>query len=82
MTLLYTVLGRAFDFIGTPYPAIPEDRHHMAQFLKKIPELVKSGAVKPNPVKLWPGGLESVKEGFNYLKEGRNSGEKVVYRIA
>lgn len=54
----------------------------MAQFLKKIPELVKSGAVKPNPVKLWPGGLESVKEGFNYLKEGRNSGEKVVYRIA
>lgn len=54
----------------------------MVEFLKKTPELVNSGAVRPNPVKLWPGGLESVKDGLDYLKEGKNSGEKVVYRIA
>lgn len=54
----------------------------MAQFLLKMPELVATGRVKPNPIKLWEGGLDAIPDGFRYMKEGKNSGEKIVYRIA
>lgn len=53
----------------------------MASFLEKVPGLVSSGAIKPNPVKLWEGGLESVNDGLQYMREGKNSGEKIVYRL-
>lgn len=53
----------------------------MAQFLKKLPELVRRGAVKPNRTKLWEGGLESINAGLQYMIEGKNSGEKIVYRL-
>lgn len=54
----------------------------MAKFLRKVPDLVKSGAVKPNPVMLWEGGLEGISDGLQYMREGKNSGEKIVYRIS
>ncbi|KIP10355.1 hypothetical protein PHLGIDRAFT_115481, partial [Phlebiopsis gigantea 11061_1 CR5-6] len=82
LTLIYTSLGRTLVFHGTTYPASLEDRAHMAHFLKKVPELVKSGQVKGNPIKLLEGGLESVPTGFQLLKEGKNSGEKFVHRVA
>lgn len=53
----------------------------MAVFLKKFPELIKSGALKPNPVKLIDGGLAGVREGFEYMIAGKNSGEKIVFRV-
>ncbi|KAL4245995.1 zinc-containing alcohol dehydrogenase family protein [Abortiporus biennis] len=79
--LIYTALGRDFVLFGKFYPAAPEDRVHMVQFLKKVPALVEKGLVKPNPVKLWEGGLASINDGLRYMKEGKNSGEKIVYRI-
>lgn len=80
-TLIYTSLGRAFSYGPKIYPASPEDRAHMAHFLKKVPELVSSGAIKPNSIKLMNGGLENVHEGLQILKDGKNSGEKVVYHV-
>ena len=59
-------------------PASPEDHAHMAQFLRKMPSFVSIGLLKPNPIKLLDGGLESVKDGLNYMREGKNSGEKLV----
>ena len=53
----------------------------MTQFLKKVPELVKSGQVKPNPVKLWDGGLEAINAGLKFMMDGKISGEKIVYRV-
>jgi len=53
----------------------------MAKFLSKLGGLVKEGSVKPNKVKLWEGGLESCKDGFQYMREGKVSGEKIVYRL-
>ena len=79
--LVYTALGREFSFFGTPFPVSSEDRTHMAHFLKTVPELVKSGQVKGNPTKLLDGGLEGVPAGFELMKEGKNSGEKFVYRV-
>ncbi|KAH8918822.1 GroES-like protein [Atractiella rhizophila] len=38
--------------------------------------------VKPNRVRVIPGGLEGVDEGLTLLEKGKVSGEKLVYRIA
>ena len=81
VTLLYTALGREVRLHGI-WPPSPEDHAHMAQFLSKTPELVATGQVKPNPIKLWEGGLDGIADGLQYMREGKNSGEKIVYRIA
>ncbi|TCD67256.1 hypothetical protein EIP91_000333 [Steccherinum ochraceum] len=75
-SLLYTVLGRAW---GTVH-AQPDHRKHIAAFLTKFPGLFKSGAIKPNPTKLFEGGLHAVSEGFEYMIAGKNSGEKIVFK--
>ncbi|KAI0723808.1 GroES-like protein [Cerioporus squamosus] len=81
-TLIYTSLGRAFTYAtGQHTPAVPEDRAHMAQFLKKVPQLVGEGKIKPLPVKLWEGGLAAIPDGFQYMKEGKVSAVKIVYRV-
>ena len=76
-SLLYTVLGRPF----WNFPAIPDDRKHMVSFLKKFPDLIKAGALKANPTKLFEGGLSAINEGFEYMIAGRNSAEKIVYQL-
>ena len=53
----------------------------MTSFLLKFPDLINSGALKPNPTKLFEGGLDAVNDGFEYMIAGKNSGEKIVYRI-
>lgn len=81
-TLLYTALGRSFSYGPTSqFPASAVDREHMASWMPKIEALVNSGKVKPNPVKLWPGGLEAVPEGFRYMRDGKVSAEKIVYNV-
>ena len=82
VSVLYTALGREFTMRGILLAASPEDHAHMAQFLAKTPELVAAGEVKPNPIKLWEGGLDAIPAGLWYMKEGKNSGEKIVYRVA
>ena len=53
----------------------------MASFITKLPALVQAGSVKPNRVKLWEGGLDGVKDGLVYMKEGKVTGQKIVYKI-
>lgn len=79
---MYTANGAAFTIAGHHIPASPFDRKQVADWLAGpwVP-LVRDGLVKPNPVRSMPGGLEGVKEGLEYLKEGKNSAEKLVYRI-
>ncbi|RPD66571.1 GroES-like protein [Lentinus tigrinus ALCF2SS1-7] len=81
-TIIYSSLGRAYTYAtGQHSPAVPEDRVHMAQFLKKVPQIVKDGKIKPLPVKLWEGGLAAIPDGFQFMKEGKVSAEKLVYRV-
>ncbi|EIN07436.1 zinc-binding oxidoreductase ToxD [Punctularia strigosozonata HHB-11173 SS5] len=67
--------------MGGQLPAASEDHRQVADWMPKITELLQKGLVKPNPVKLWPGGLDAVVEGFEYMKSGRLSAEKIVYRV-
>ncbi|KAB5590280.1 Zinc-binding oxidoreductase ToxD [Ceratobasidium theobromae] len=80
-TLIYTALGRAFDWPNIHFPASAEDRAHMASWMPKLEKLVAAGQIKANPVKLWPGGLAAVNDGFQYMREGKVSAEKIVYNI-
>ncbi|KAH9918219.1 GroES-like protein [Epithele typhae] len=81
-TLIYTSLGRESTFAGTMhFPVSEEDRAHMISFPKKVPGLVKSGAVKSLPIKAWDGGLDGLADGLQYMREGKVSAEKIVYRL-
>lgn len=82
VTLIYTSLGREFSFgPGNHYPVSSEDRAQMVEFLKKVPQLVKDGAVKAPAIKLWEGGLEVIPDGLQYMREGKVSAEKIVYCV-
>ena len=91
VTLVYTALGRAFDYLslgssGKPepvhYPASKEDREQLVEVYKKLPKWVEDGVVKPHPrTKVWPGGLNGIQEGLQYMREGKNSAEKIVYLV-
>lgn len=67
--------------LGQDYPVCPEDRAHMAGFLKKAPTLVREKKIHPNKTKLWDGGLRAVPDGLQYMREGKVSAEKIVYRL-
>ena len=80
--VVYSALGREYTFAtGYHAPAVPEDRAQMAESPKKVPGLVKDGKIKPLPIKLWEGGLDRILAGLKYMKEGKVSAEKIVYKI-
>ena len=80
-TLLYTALGRSMVWNNINFPASSEDRAHMAGWIPKLEALVAEGKLKPNPVKLWQGGLNAVNDGFQYMREGKVSAAKIVYNL-
>jgi hypothetical protein len=43
--------------------------------------LLAAGKIKPHPVKVMPGGLNGVTAGWDLYRQGKISGEKLVYRI-
>ena len=81
-TLLYTAQGRPLDYgPNLKIPAKPEDREQIATFLKKVPKLVEEEVIKPPNIKLWEGGLAAIPDGMNYMREGKVSAEKIVFRL-
>ncbi|KIJ39290.1 hypothetical protein M422DRAFT_32775 [Sphaerobolus stellatus SS14] len=80
-TLLYTVLGREFSFRGKTFARSEEDKAHMVAFLPKLTELVRDGKIRSNKLKLWEGGLDAIGDGLAYMKAGKISGQKIVYKV-
>ncbi|WVQ98678.1 hypothetical protein IAU59_005809 [Kwoniella sp. CBS 9459] len=85
-TLMYTLHGREFDF--TPrgpkqfiIPAKPDDAVFGAKVYERTPEFFEKYNVKPNPVDLRTGGLDDVSDGLKFMKEGKVSGKKLVYKL-
>ncbi|BGP52606.1 hypothetical protein JCM8202_004867 [Rhodotorula sphaerocarpa] len=82
MTLAYTLLGVEFDWPGMTFPAMPQDKSRMEEWCAQhLPKLFESGTIKSNPIQSFSGGLENITEGLNYIKEGKNRGVKVTYKI-
>jgi hypothetical protein len=56
--------------LSTPKPVGKELATYIAELVTK---LVAAGRLTPLSVKLMPKGLESVEEGFEYMKQGKVS---------
>ncbi|KDE09819.1 hypothetical protein MVLG_00217 [Microbotryum lychnidis-dioicae p1A1 Lamole] len=81
-TLVYTVLGKEFNFAGKAFfPAMPKDKKAIEEWSEYVPSLIESGKLKTNPLWRQEGGLAKVNEGMNLLKEGKNSAQKVTFKF-
>ncbi|KAF5349761.1 hypothetical protein D9758_010176 [Tetrapyrgos nigripes] len=69
----------SFPFEYTPKPGMADFADKSS---KMIARLLREGKLTPAPIKVYPDGLASFKEGFEYMKSGQVSGEKIVYRVA
>ncbi|KAJ4988281.1 TOXD protein [Stagonosporopsis vannaccii] len=76
-TLGYTALGEKYN---DRLPAKPEDYEFGVKFWRAAEDLFNSGKVKAHPT-LVRDGLEGVPQGLNDLKDGKVSGQKLVYRV-
>lgn len=76
-TLGYTALGEKYN---DSFPAKPEDYEFGVKFWKAAEGLFNSGKIKAHP-KLVRDGLDGVPQGLKDLKDGKVSGQKLVYRV-
>ncbi|KAF8261439.1 dehydrogenase [Lactarius quietus] len=51
-------------------------------YVDVLTKILATGKIKPNPVHVQPRGLAGVKEGLQYMQEGKVSAQKITYRIA
>lgn len=88
MTLAYSAMGEEMSFGGqggAPPPKIPakdEDPRFMEMFVPIAEALLASGKVQVHPPSVREGGLRGVLDGLQAMREGKVSGEKLVYRVA
>ncbi|PAV15522.1 zinc-binding oxidoreductase [Pyrrhoderma noxium] len=62
--------------------ADPEQHEFAKKASKLLTELLAKGLYKPGRIRVMPKGLASVNEGLELLRDGKVSGEKIVYRIS
>ncbi|OCH86705.1 GroES-like protein [Obba rivulosa] len=79
--LAYTFFGKDIQFPFV-FPANPEHRKNASMYCKLIEEVVSRFGLKPNPARIFPHGLASIPDGFEYMRSGKVSAEKITYRIA
>ena len=79
-TLAYTATGEALTDYNLP--ASKEDFDFSMMFWKLAGKLLEARKVKVHPPSVRPNGLQGVLEGMQELREGKVSGEKLVYKIA
>ncbi|KZV68026.1 GroES-like protein [Peniophora sp. CONT] len=63
-------------------PDAPSRQDDAPKYAKLATQLLKSGKVKPTPIRVWEKGLEGVNEAWQYMIDGKISGEKIIFRIA
>lgn len=85
---VHTIFVLAYSFFGKDihfpfdFPANPEHRKNAAVYCKLIEGVVAKSGLKPNPTRMFPHGLASIPDGFEYMRAGKVSAEKITYRIA
>lgn len=58
-----------------------EDHELASELFDKLPTWLESGQIKPNPTKVYDGGLKAIPEGFQEYRDGKVSGYKIVYKL-
>lgn len=77
----YGLSGEEYIFEGDHYEAHPEEFVFGAEFYNIADRLWHEGQWKPHPQRLEKGGLSAISDGLQQMREGKVSGEKLVYRI-
>ncbi|KAI0264908.1 hypothetical protein BC834DRAFT_881064 [Gloeopeniophorella convolvens] len=63
-------------------PTLREPKPENAYFMNLHKTLFATGKIKPNPVFIQPNGIAAVKEGLQFMQDGKVSAQKITYRIA
>ncbi|PCH33721.1 dehydrogenase [Wolfiporia cocos MD-104 SS10] len=79
--LAYSIFGNPVEFPFV-FPASEEHHKNAGQYAKLIAEVIAKIPIKSIPVNIFPNGLLSVADGFEYMKAGKVHAEKITYRIA
>jgi hypothetical protein len=77
----YSMSGEAYIFEGEHMEAKPEDLAFGREFYSLAEELWARGKWTPHPQRVEKGGLLDVKDVLRQMREGKVSGEKLVYRV-
>jgi hypothetical protein len=77
----YSISGEAYIFEGEHYEAQPEDFAFGTKFVDVAEKLWAEGRWKPHPQRVGGGGLLGAISGMQEMREGKVSGEKLVYRV-
>lgn len=80
-TLGYTAFGEDYVKLGRTSTAKPEDLEFAAKFWQLASKLLEEGKIKAHPHKLVDGGLDTIPQSIQDLKDGKASGFKFVHRI-
>ncbi|KAF8918978.1 chaperonin 10-like protein [Mucidula mucida] len=77
-----TLFGEEVSQYGLTFAAIPEDRVLISRWTEKeLPILLESGVLKAPKLRVMPGGLREVLQGFEVMKNGAYSAEKLIYSL-
>jgi hypothetical protein len=79
--LAYSAMGRPYIYEGEEWPFAPEDYDVAKRFTVVAEELLEQGKITPHPATVRDGGLEAILAGMEDIKNGKISGEKLVYVI-
>jgi len=82
-TLSYTIVGEAFKFGDNEIPAKPQDLEFGKMFWELSRELLKQGKIKVHKpvVNKYGKGFEGILKGLDALRQGKVSGEKLVFTL-
>jgi NADPH:quinone reductase-like Zn-dependent oxidoreductase len=82
-TLAYTILGESFNFGTNEVPALPENEKFAKMFWELTRELLEQGKVKVHKpsVNKYGSGLDGALKGMAAMKDGKVSGEKLVFTL-
>jgi len=67
--------------MGNDYPAVPSSKALIKKIVTVFEKLLAEGKFKLQGIRVIPGGLEGVKDGFAEVKAGKANQLKLVYTI-
>ncbi|KAK4946148.1 hypothetical protein LTR10_014659 [Elasticomyces elasticus] len=77
----YGISAESYIFEGDEYEARPQDFAFASGFLELAERLWAEGKFKAHPQRVGPGGLLGAIAGMQQMREGKVSGEKLVYLV-
>ncbi|KAA1476167.1 NAD(P)-binding protein [Dentipellis sp. KUC8613] len=76
------LFGHDIEFAGMYLPRNKAEFELGVDFFENAARWLAEGRLKPNPIIVRPGGLSGVQAGLEFMKAGKVSGAKLVYRVA